>query len=946
MADVNDRLVVELSANVSKLLDGLKKASDAGAAWGDASAKQVQKVSAAFNGVQFEGATSKLKAEMLKQIELTHQLDVARTAGDAKTAAALQEQIALMQRIRQLRSSGLDAPTAHAAAGAQVAALAAAAAQARARREEEERAEQAARRREQVTGNPGAALQNVFSRSRIGVIEEGSAKIPIFGSALEELGAAGLVAAGGVLAASEAMEKAKEAAEYAEDIQNTADKLGITTKALQEYSFVALASGVSTDAMKEAIQGGNEALGAFQSNVGAGKIKPVFAALGITQEEALKAGNITNLLPEIAEKIQALGSTAEQSKIAEKLGLSAILPVLQKGKEGIEELTGEAERTGVVLDSSMIAKGKIAAEELKKAADVVDIDLKRAFIALAPLVEAVANKIAAVANYLGDAAESFAKLENQSSGYIQREMDREKKGNDVDGGVAQFFGAKKGADGRLSGGFAPGEVARYNAGLDHQEQMAAQLKANGLRDGISDLLKQGPAAKPLVSDKEKKGPADQTADFNKTAVDERDSAAKDLASAEAALTKNIQAHAEFEARAVDDDTAKKINDLSAQEAKIRQSKNDANKAGQLALIETAKTDTLNAAAAKKELIARNALQAQGEADLVDAARATGLEDRRRSAQASVNPSAQGRADADLQNFKDQQDAALEAERLRIANKAADNPNYTTGAADLADFRSTQNAELVAKRDQSERSANPLYALANPNTSVADELTGVEAKGVTSLADGLTSIITQTKSVQDAFRDMATSIITDLTRIGVQQYVTQPLANLLYGNQAGNLSNVGGSANIGLLGSLFGSASSTTSAATGTDGNDLTSAFADLDKAFPLITGFAGGTDNAPGGLAWVGESGKELVNLPGGSQVIPNDTLQALSRMTPANIGAGGPTTMNHNINIDLTGANGDETIKSIAYAAAAQGTAQAIASSRSDQARAQRSARQNLTQF
>ncbi len=34
-----------------------------------------------------------------------------------------------------------------------------------------------------------------------------------------------------------------------------------------------------------------------------------------------------------------------------------------------------------------------------------------------------------------------------------------------------------------------------------------------------------------------------------------------------------------------------------------------------------------------------------------------------------------------------------------------------------------------------------------------------------------------------------------------------------------------------------------------------------------LPGFASGTDSAPGGLAWVGEHGKELVNLPGGSAV-------------------------------------------------------------------------------
>jgi phage-related protein len=44
-----------------------------------------------------------------------------------------------------------------------------------------------------------------------------------------------------------------------------------------------------------------------------------------------------------------------------------------------------------------------------------------------------------------------------------------------------------------------------------------------------------------------------------------------------------------------------------------------------------------------------------------------------------------------------------------------------------------------------------------------------------------------------------------------------------------------------------------------------------------IPGFASGTSFAPGGLALVGERGAELVNLPRGSQVIPNDQLRGLA---------------------------------------------------------------------
>jgi hypothetical protein len=39
--------------------------------------------------------------------------------------------------------------------------------------------------------------------------------------------------------------------------------------------------------------------------------------------------------------------------------------------------------------------------------------------------------------------------------------------------------------------------------------------------------------------------------------------------------------------------------------------------------------------------------------------------------------------------------------------------------------------------------------------------------------------------------------------------------------------------------------------------------------------FASGTDSAPGGFAWVGEHGPELVNLPGGSSVTPTESLRS-----------------------------------------------------------------------
>jgi hypothetical protein len=69
----------------------------------------------------------------------------------------------------------------------------------------------------------------------------------------------------------------------------------------------------------------------------------------------------------------------------------------------------------------------------------------------------------------------------------------------------------------------------------------------------------------------------------------------------------------------------------------------------------------------------------------------------------------------------------------------------------------------------------------------------------------------------------------------------------------------------------------------------------LGGLFPgfKLPGFANGTNFAPGGLAWVGEAGRELVNLPRGSQVIPQK-----------DVGMGGTVNNVFSPNIDARGSD------------------------------------------
>lgn len=65
---------------------------------------------------------------------------------------------------------------------------------------------------------------------------------------------------------------------------------------------------------------------------------------------------------------------------------------------------------------------------------------------------------------------------------------------------------------------------------------------------------------------------------------------------------------------------------------------------------------------------------------------------------------------------------------------------------------------------------------------------IEDRGLGSLEDGLVSIINQTKSVQDAFKDMARSIVNDLIRMQIQRSITQPLFSMLNPTPVFDLNN--------------------------------------------------------------------------------------------------------------------------------------------------------------
>src|SRR5690606_7305115 len=80
--------------------------------------------------------------------------------------------------------------------------------------------------------------------------------------------------------------------------------------------------------------------------------------------------------------------------------------------------------------------------------------------------------------------------------------------------------------------------------------------------------------------------------------------------------------------------------------------------------------------------------------------------------------------------------------------------------------------------------------------------------------------------------------------------------------------------------------------------------------------YAKGTNFHPGGMAIVGEKGPELLNMPRGSQVIPNNVLSSMPRIAAPSGGGSQPV----NINVNVEGANGDAHVVALVHEGVSRG--------------------------
>lgn len=159
--------------------------------------------------------------------------------------------------------------------------------------------------------------------------------------------------------------------------------------------------------------------------------------------------------------------------------------------------------------------------------------------------------------------------------------------------------------------------------------------------------------------------------------------------------------------------------------------------------------------------------------------------------------------------------------------------------------------------------------------------------VNDLSSALTDFAGKAVTDFDNIGASALDLLKQIAQITLQMTLLGPLEEYLKGGFAGAATGgSGGGVLSTIFGSLFGG---------GGGAGGGTPSFAGPWGA-GYIPGFAGGTRSAPGGMSWVGEHGKELMNVPPGSQIMPaSESARAMGA-----ISGGGRSTVELRLSPDL----------------------------------------------
>ena len=174
----------------------------------------------------------------------------------------------------------------------------------------------------------------------------------------------------------------KRAIEQADVLAKQSKTLGITVQQLQEYTFAAERSGVSTEEMVKGLQQFNKFVG--QAARGTGTAKKAFQVLGIPMTDI--NGNLRGseeLMYDFMDALSKIESPAMRAGLAaDVFGRAGVklLPLMKDGSKGMDELRQAARDLGLVMENETAAKAEVLNDKLGAFTEILTTKMNSALI--------------------------------------------------------------------------------------------------------------------------------------------------------------------------------------------------------------------------------------------------------------------------------------------------------------------------------------------------------------------------------------------------------------------------------------------------------------------------------------------------------------------------------------------------------------------------------------
>lgn len=258
-----------------------------------------------------------------------------------------------------------------------------------------------------------------------GALKSTASRAGALGNVLGGLGIAGTAAAAAIAVA---FAGARQAMAFGDEIADTANKLRVTTDYLQELRFAAHQLGGEFQDADAALEGFTKTFGMAKSGLSAKAIKP-FAALGLDPKSF---ETVQQALDAVIDKIAGLGDAAEQAAVADKLGLTPLLPAIREGASAIDEVRKAAHELGYVMDADLIAKAGDANDKFEALQAVLDVQFKSAMVDAIPLVMQLTEFMVGAAKAAGEFARNIQSISDKLAYIGTHDLGGNMVGNDRD----------------------------------------------------------------------------------------------------------------------------------------------------------------------------------------------------------------------------------------------------------------------------------------------------------------------------------------------------------------------------------------------------------------------------------------------------------------------------------------------------------------------------------